>query len=146
MNKKRLLLIAVVVAAIGGYFVWANFLKTAPSMSRLDADYRVNAVSFYAEFEESEEAANVKYQNKIVEIVGEVEGIDVSEGTLPIITFKTDGFGIVKCTMETQLSSDELNSIEINSSLVIRGELQGVLGAAGLITDVLIGRSIVIEP
>lgn len=140
MNKKRLLLIAVVIAGIAGYFVWANFLKTAPSMSRLDADYRVNAVSFYAEFEESEEAANVKYQNKIVEIVGEVEGLDVSDGSLPVITIKTDGFGTVKCTMESQLSSKDLNSIQINSSLVIRGECQGML------LDVLIGRAIVIEP
>lgn len=140
MNKKRLLLIAVVIAGIAGYFVWANFLKTAPSMSRLDADYRVNAVEFYAEFDESEEAANVKYQNKIVEIVGEVEGVDMSEGTLPVITLKTDGFGTIKCTMEAQLSSDELNDIQLNSSLVIRGECQGML------LDVLIGRSVVIEP
>lgn len=140
MNKKRLLLIAVVIAGIVGYFVWANFLKTAPSMSRLDADYRVNAVDFYAEFDESEEAANVKYQNKIVEIVGEVEGLDVSDDSLPVITIKTDGFGTIKCTMETQLSSDDLKDIQLNSTLVIRGECQGML------LDVLIGRSIVIEP
>lgn len=140
MNKKRLLLIAVVVAGIAGYFVWANFLKTAPSMSRLDAEYRVNAVDFYAEFEESEDAANVKYQNKVVEIVGEVEGLDVSDGSLPVITLKTDGFGTIKCTMETQLSSDDLKDIQLNSTLVIRGECQGML------LDVLIGRSIVIEP
>ena len=140
MNKKRLLLIAVVVAGIAGYFVWANFLKTAPSMSRLDAEYRVNAVDFYAEFEESEDAANVKYQNKVVEIVGEVEGLDVSDGSLPVITLKTDGFGTIKCTMETQLSSYDLKDIQLNSTLVIRGECQGML------LDVLIGRSIVIEP
>lgn len=140
MNKKKLLLIAVVIGAVAAYFVWDNFLKTAPSMSSLTAEYRVNALGFYAEFEESEEAANVKYQNKVVEIVGEVENVESSENSLPVITLKTDGFGTVKCTMESQLSSDELSDIKINSSLVIRGEVQGML------LDVLVGRSIVIEP
>ena len=140
MNKKKLLLIVVVIGAVAAYFVYDNFLKTAPSMSSLTAEYRVNALAFYAEFEESEEAANVKYQNKVVEIVGEVEDVKSAENSLPVITLKTDGFGTVKCTMESQLSSDELKDIKINSSLVIRGEVQGML------LDVLVGRSIVIEP
>jgi hypothetical protein len=140
MNKKRIFLIVGLIGIVAGYFVWQNFLKTAPSMSRLDAEYRVNAADFYAEFEESEEAANTRYQNKIVEIVGEVEGVDSSDEGLPVITLKTDGFGTIKCTMESELSSDELSDIEINSTLIIRGECQGML------LDVLIGRSIVVEP
>lgn len=140
MNKKRIFLIVGLIGIVAGYFVWQNFLKTAPSMSRLDAEYRVNAADFYAEFEESEEAANTRYQNKIVEIVGEVEGVDSSDEGLPVITLKTDGFGTIKCTMESELSSDELNDIAINSTLIIRGECQGML------LDVLIGRSIVVEP
>ena len=141
MNKKKLLLIAVVIAAVAGYFVWDNFLKTAPPMRKLTAEYRVNAIDMQTEFMESEDAANVKYQNKIVEVVGEVEDVEVAEGRLPVIVLKADGFGYVKCTMESELSSEELEKIKLNSTLVLRGECQGFL-----LVDVQVGRSIVIEP
>ena len=124
MNKKKLLIVVAIVGAVAAYFMWDNFLRTAPSMSSITAEYRVNALDFYAEYEESEDAANVKYQNKVIEIVGEVEGVESSEGSLPVITLKTNGFGTVKCTMESQLSSS----------------VQGIL------LDVLVGRSIVVEP
>lgn len=140
MNKKKFLLIAVVVALVAGYFVWDNFLKTAPSMKRLTAEYRVNAIDFYTEFEENEEAANVKYQNKVIEIMGEVQNVQITEGNLPVIDLKTEGFGVIKCTLESDLSSEALNKINLNSTLVIRGE------CIGMLLDVQIGRAIVIEP
>lgn len=140
MNKKRLVLIGLVLAAIAAYVVWSQFLKTAPSMKRLEAEYRVNAVDFYTEFEENEEAATLKYQNKIIEIVGEVADIEVSDENKPSISLKTDGFGVVKCTLESDLTSEELNKIQLNSTLVIKGECLGIL------LDVLVTRSIIVEP
>ena len=141
MKKKRLLIIAAIVAAIAAYFVWDQMLRTAPSMKRLDAEYRVNAVELHTEFTDSEEAANVKYQNKIIEVVGEVEAVEATEGRLPVIKLKADGFGVVECTLESQITSEELDKIKLNSTLVLRGECQGFL-----LIDVKLGRSIVIEP
>jgi len=141
MNKKRLLIIAIVIAAVAGYFVWDKMLRTAPSMKRLTAEYRVNAVDLQSEFTDNEEVANVKYQNQIIEVVGEVESVEATEGRLPVIKLKADGFGVVECTLESQISSEELEKIKLNSTLVLRGECQGFL-----MIDVQIGRSIVIEP
>lgn len=141
MKKKRLLLAAVIIAAIAGYFVWDNMLRTAPSMKRLEAAYRVNALDLQAQFIESEEAANTKYQNQVIEVVGEVEAVETIEGRLPVIKLTADGFGVVECTLESQLSSEELEKIELNSTLVLRGECQGFL-----LVDVQLGRCIIIEP
>ena len=140
MKKKYFLIIAGLVGLIVAYFVWDNFLRTAPSMKKLDADYRVNAMEFYAEFEENEEAANVKYLNRIIEVVGEVDGIEVTDDTKPVISLKTEGFGVIKCTMESDLKSSELEKIQPNSTLVIRAE------CIGMLLDVLMTRSIIIEP
>ena len=141
MNKKKLLLIAVVIAAVAGYFVWDNFLRTGPPMKDLTAEFRVNAIDMQAEFMESEEAANVKYQNKIVEVVGEVEDVEIEEGRLPVIKLRADGFGVVSCTMESQLTQEEMEKVKINSTLVLRGESIGFL-----LVDVQLNRCIVIEP
>ena len=139
MKKKRILLIVFLVGLVAAYFVYDNFLKTAPSMKRLDAEYQVNAVPFYSEFDENEEAANAKYLNKIVEVKGIVESVETPEGRLPIISLKTDGFGVVKCTMESALDDDELDRLKPNATVTLRAECIGVL------LDVLLIRSIIIE-
>lgn len=135
MKRKRILLIAILVAAVGAYLVWNNFLRTAPSMSRLDVDYRVEAVAFYAEFEEDEEAANARYLNKIVELEGQLEAVEITEGK-PVLSLKTDGFGLIKCTLEGEKAPD----LSPNTSVVIKGE------CIGMLLDVLIERAIVIQP
>lgn len=139
MKKKRILLIVFLVGLVAAYFVYDNFLKTAPAMKRLDAEYQVNAVPFYTEFDENEEAANVKYLNKIVEVKGIVESVETPEGSLPIISLKTDGFGVVKCTMESVLDEDDLAQLKLNATVVLRAECIGVL------LDVLLIRAIIVE-
>lgn len=139
MKKKKLLIAVAIIGAIAAYFVWANFLKTAPSMRKLDAAYQVEAVAFYNEFDSDETAANAKYLNKIVQVSGVVAKIEASEGSKPIISLKTDGFGVINCTMESDLDKEELAKIQVNSTIVIKAE------CIGMLLDVLLNRSIIIE-
>jgi len=139
MNKKKLLIAAVIIGAIAAYFIWANFLKTAPSMRKLDTAFQVEAVALYKEFDSNEATANAKYLNKIIEVTGVVANIEVSEDSKPIISLKTEGFGVIKCTMESDLDDEELSEIQMNSTLVIKAE------CIGMLLDVLLNRSIIIE-
>ncbi|MFT6873461.1 MAG: hypothetical protein ACJAVN_002481 [Roseivirga sp.] len=139
MNKKKLLIAAVIIGAIAAYFIWASFLKTAPSMRKLDTAFQVEAVALYKEFDSNEATANAKYLNKIIEVSGVVTNIEVSEDSKPIISLKTEGFGVIKCTMESDLDDEELSEIRMNSTLVIKAE------CIGMLLDVLLNRSIIIE-
>ncbi len=139
MKKRNFLIATVIVGAIVAYLVWANFLKTAPSMRKLDADYKVEAVSFYNEFNSDENAANSKYLNKIVQVTGVIDKIEISEESKPIISLKTEGFGVIKCTMESGLDDDQLAKYQVNSTVVIKAE------CIGMLLDVLLNRSIIIE-
>ena len=88
MNKKKLLIAAVIIGAIAAYFIWANFLKTAPSMRKLDTAFQVEAVALYKEFDSNEATANAKYLNKIIEVTGVVANIEVSEDSKPTLALK----------------------------------------------------------
>lgn len=138
MNKKKLLIVAVIIGAIAAYFIWASFLKTAPSMRKLDTAFQVDAVALYKEFDSNEARANAKYLNKIIEVTGVVTNIEVPEDSKPIISLKTEGFGVIKCTMESDLDEEELSEIQMNSTLVIKAE------CIGMLLDVLLNRSIII--
>lgn len=138
--KKKILIVFLIVAVAGGIFVWQNFMKTGPSMQRLEAAYRLNAIELYAEYDENEEVATVKYGNQIVELIGELESIEMNEGSNAVINLKTEGFGLIKCTLESDISNDELSRLELNSTLLIKGECIGYL------LDVLIERAIIMDP
>jgi hypothetical protein len=138
MNKKVFFAAATFIALIIGYVVYANFLKTAPAMSKLKAEYSVSAVDLYTEYDSNEETANQKYQNRVIEITGEIMLVIKDEGFNPIINLKTEGFGVVKCTLETQMTTEELNKVRTNTSLTLRGE------CIGMLLDVLIEKAIIL--
>ncbi len=140
MKKKNFLIIALIVGLIAAYFVWDNFLRTAPSMKRLDAEFKVNAIAFYTEFEQDENGANAKYLNKVVEVNGLVSDIEFPENSKPIISLKTDGFSPIRCTMETDLDQDQLG-LRLNSEVTLKGEYIGVL-----LMEIQLNRSIIIKP
>jgi hypothetical protein len=140
MKRKTLLAIAICVALIASFVVYTTFLKTAPSMKNLVAEFKLTAIELYTEFDADENAANTKYQNKVLEITGEVMEVSSEEGGSPSISLRTDGFGVVKCTLESAPSSQELERISIGGNLTIKGE------CIGMLLDVLLERSIIIEP
>lgn len=137
MKRKALLTIAIIAALIAAYVVYSNFLKTAPAMKDLVAEFKLSAVELYAQFEADEIAANAKFQNKILEISGEVVEVTSEEGGNPFISLKTDGFGVIKCTLESAPSFEALQKIEIGGEITIKGE------CIGMLLDVLIERSII---
>lgn len=138
MSKKAFFAGALLIAVVIGYVVYVNFLKTAPSMSKLKAEYKLNAIELYTEFDSNEELANQKYQNKVIEITGELESITNEEGANASISLKTEGFGVIKCTLESPLTPEQISSFEEKPTLTIRGECIGVL------LDVLVERSIIL--
>lgn len=140
MKRKTLLAIAICVALIAAYVVYSNFLKTAPSMKNREVEFRLSANELYAQFDADEISANAKFQNKVLEVSGEVVEVTSEEGGNPSISLKTDGFGVVKCTLESAPSFETLQNIEIGGELTIKGE------CIGMLLDVLIERSIIIEP
>ncbi|OEK04510.1 OB-fold protein [Roseivirga misakiensis] len=139
MKKKSILIIVGIVGLVAAYFVWNNFLRTAPSMKRLTADVAVTAERLYNDFDADEQTSNNKYLNKIVEVTGEVSEVETSEGSLPVISLKTSGFGVIKCTMESQLGEEELAQIRVNETITLRAE------CIGFLLDVLLIRGIIIN-
>lgn len=139
MKRKNFLIAGGIVALMIAYLIWANFLKTGPSMRKLEAQYQLDAVAFYNEFETDESTANAKYLNKIVQVTGEVSNVEVNEGSKPVISLKTEGFGVIKCTMETELTDDQLSIIRSSPTIVIKAE------CIGMLLDVLLNRGIIEE-
>ncbi|KYG79130.1 hypothetical protein AWN68_17835 [Roseivirga echinicomitans] len=139
MKKRSLIALTIVVTLATGYFIYASMTQGPAKMKNLKAEHSLTAVDFYSEYETDETAANTKYQNKIVEVKGVVESITLDEESKPSISLRTEGFGVVKCTLESN-EDNSLDNVKLNSTLTVRGE------CIGMLLDVLLERTIIIEP
>lgn len=137
-SKKILLAILLIIGIAAGYWLYVNFLKTAPSMHKQETQHQITAVDLYNEFDSDEEKANNLYLNQVVEVTGVIESVQASEDSNPVITLQTEGFGVVNATLA---SIEEMEGIELNEgqSVTIKGE------CIGLLLDVLITNSIILK-
>ncbi|GHE72736.1 MULTISPECIES: OB-fold protein [Roseivirga] len=138
MKKKRLIIIAVVMAFVAAYIVYDKMLSTGPKMKSRTVEASLTAEALYNAFETDENKANTLYLNKVVQVEGIVTAIHQSAEAKPVVELETNGFGLLKCTLE---DSNELtnHSLTDGDRVVLKGECIGYL------LDVLLEDVIIIE-
>ena len=138
MKRKYLLIIGLFIGLICAYIFYINFLSVGPRMAKRSTDVEISANDLMTAFESEEENANGLYLNKILAVSGKIISVDLTKETKPTINLETDGFGVIKCTLESADDFDN-ESMTIGSNLTIKGECIGYL------LDVLINDSIMLN-
>lgn len=97
MNRKRQILgIGIVVAGVIASIALYLFQKPSENVVSDDAEFSVNAVDIFSEFESNEAKANRKYLNKVVSVAGEISDISAvdSVGINIVLNSKNPLFGV----------------------------------------------------
>ena len=134
MKKIAILLLAV--AVIGGSIGFYFYNKKVPSMAGQKSEMAVEAAQLFEEFEADEDAANAKYVGKIVTVRGTVlEASTLDDGTPKIILDTGSDFG-VSCEFDPN-TKHARTTFQPGENLTIKGE------CAGLNLDVQLARCVV---
>lgn len=134
MIWKRLIIIGLILAAIGGAVGAYLWFKPVRSIQDAKVDYKISAVQLFDEYSSDEASADSLYRRAILEVSGTV--IDVKEEekeidgeTKTLFNVVLDGgdmmFGVI-CQMEDP-DLDKLRSISPGSEVTIKGECSGML-------------------
>jgi hypothetical protein len=97
MNSKRKILgIGIMVAGVIASVALYLYQKPADRVVTQDAEYSVNAIDIFNEFDANEAQANKKYLNKVVSVAGEVSDISAvdSIGINIVLTSENPLFGV----------------------------------------------------
>lgn len=136
--KKRILLLAVLLAAIGGAMGLYFYNLKMPSMAGQKAEMTVSAADLYAAFEADEAAANARYLGKILAVEGQVrEANTLPDGTVKVVLDTGKDFGVL-CEFDPN-TSHKRTQFEPGERLTLKGE------CAGFNFDVLLSRCAVVE-
>jgi hypothetical protein len=86
--KKRLLLLALLLAAMGAAVGLYFYRQKVPSMATQKADLTLSAAELFAAFETDEAAANARYLGKILMVKGQVrEANTLADGTVKAVSY-----------------------------------------------------------
>ncbi len=99
MNKKRILLILLAIAIVGG--IVAAWQWNKPHRKAEDEKgIAITAVDLFKEYAANEAAANAKYLNKTLDVTGEISSLDTNQdGQVALIIKTDDPISAVMCTM-----------------------------------------------
>lgn len=117
---KKLLLIFVVLAAIGGFVAYYIFTDTYKNTNERKAAFTVNGMEFIKEFEKDIDIANKKYSEKIVAVKGIVSEIEPVDSIVNIKMIDTITDAYINFTFQ-EASVNEAKLLKEGDSVFIKG-------------------------
>lgn len=134
---KRILVVGVIAAVIGGatgYYLWN---KPVDKIDSLATELAIPAAELLDAFEGDEEGANIKYLNKVVEVTGSVREVILTDGQITAIILETNNpMSGVNCEFEEIPAATE---VPMGSLVTIKGVCNGML------MDVVLNRCVFVE-
>lgn len=129
MKVKYILLTVVVVGLIGAGIGLKMFFKPHADVSKLKADFVVNAPDLLSEFEKDETAATTKYGEKVLEITGKLAAKNQLPNGAELLVLEDEMQGI-SCQLDSAWTVDNQSAIEelaAGNQVKVKGVCKGYL-------------------
>lgn len=135
---RRAFLIIVVLVAVGaGWYGWTEYNRTAEDTADLDAAETLDPAALLQAFTADENAANARFNGKVLEVHGEVRAVNAPENGLVDVVLETgDPLAGVVCQFA---QADLPNNVVAGAPVRIKGL------CTGLLMDVVLQRCALVE-
>jgi hypothetical protein len=122
MKFKYLLWFGAIALVIGLAIAWMMYNKPHPDAGKGKADVTISATELGKEFKQDEQAANLKYLGKLVEVSGVVAEVSVGDSLTMSVVLKEEGSEVgVSCLLKERPASEP----SVNAKISIRGFCSG---------------------
>ena len=136
---RNLLIIAVILGLAGAITGIYMFNKKDPDMSKVKADFVLQASELVNEFNQDENSASAKYIDKVLEVTGPVSTIESSsDSTMNIYLTAENQMSGVNCSFDDVSGTTSLDFQE-GDIITVRGVCTGML------MDVLLNNCVVVK-
>jgi len=125
---KKIILIGILIIAVAAIFYgYKTYNKEHKNLNDVKPDYTLSPVTFLAEFDADENAAQTKYLNKIIQIQGELLEIQkVGEQIIWIIS-TGNPLSNIQCEMDGRYIKDVEDKVKKGSTVTVQGICSGKL-------------------
>jgi tRNA_anti-like len=137
---KKLLVLALVLAVVGGgigYYLWN---KPHDSVAQKSPDFTMTPEQLLADFQGDEAAANSKYLDKVIQLKGTIQEIVPGEGLeMQVILETGDMMSRISCVMEEDYQHFLERKLKKGDVVTLKGF------CTGMTMDVVVDRCVIVE-
>lgn len=124
---KNILIILLVALGIGAGIGYYQFNRKAENPADAKADMTLNAAALLREFSENEQAANEKYNGKLLEAQGKIASVNKKDdGTVEVILETDDPMSGVSCVAAAE-NAAAAEQYQVGDNVTVRGTCTGYL-------------------
>ena len=127
---RKILLVGVVLAVLGGSYGYYMWNKKTPSMSSRDALLTIDANELGSQFDKD------KHAGKVLSVKGKVASVETENETTNVTLETEDPMVSISCELEKGAATP---SVKAGDEVTIKGQCDGKM------TDVVMTRCIVIK-
>jgi len=137
MQKKWQIILSGIVLCLLIGVAWGFYLYTKPHANAggKATDVTLSADSLYGAYKKDEPNADKSFLNKIVEVKGVVQSIEMSNGR-PVVILSTGDDGNINCQMALD-STAVFATLHKASTVTIKGKCSGYLMDVNLVDCVI---------
>jgi putative nucleic acid binding protein len=127
MKKLAYILISLLLISIAAFAVYRYINRPVASTSGKDAQITVTPQKLLADFEKDENAANIKYLDKVIAVKGKINSIKTdNKNNISVILDTGNPMSGISCNLEkSQYRKSE--RLKTNDEVKIKGVCSGML-------------------
>lgn len=129
MKLKYAIIIVLVLVLAGVGIGLKMFFKPHDDISKMEAEYQVEAANLISEFANDENAATLKYSEKPIEISGKLVSKNKLQNGTDLLILEDEMEGI-SCQLDSSWASANqsvIQSLETGSPVIVKGICKGYL-------------------
>lgn len=136
MRKKKLffsvaILCLIIIAATA--FYW--YQKPRTSLTNIKPAYTLSSKELYAAFQQDEKKANQQFLEKVIQVTGTVDNVQVTDSTISIL-LSGDAMGGVNCSVRKSTGNEETIPAK-GAAATVKGRCIGFLMDVNLVDAVI---------
>jgi tRNA_anti-like len=126
-NIKKLSLLFILLLAVAGGVGYYLYNKPVAKTTELKADFTLSSTELYNAFDADEEAANKKFNDKVIVVSGKVSEVDLSDAQKIAVMLDTGSpMGYINCSFYNEEIARVRNVVK-GSAVTIKGKCTGKL-------------------
>jgi hypothetical protein len=129
MKIKYVILIVLVLIVIGAGIGLKMFFKPHADVSKMEAEFKVEAAAILGEFQKDENAATLKYSEKPIEINGKLVAKNKLPNGIDLLILEDEMEGI-SCQLDSSWAAANpqvIQTLEAGKQVTIKGVCKGFL-------------------
>ena len=131
---KKVLLVLLALAALGAGIGFYMFNKPLTSTQSMKTDYKIQSNALLTDFEENEVEANAKYLDKVIEMTGEIDKVEIKDEKTSVYLATDNPLSSIIFQLEQPLE-------DLSEGQVVT--LKGI--CTGYLMDVVLVRAVLIK-